>query len=431
MGAGGGSSVSLLQRFALVSLVVFAALGVGLNYRFSQSIEETAIDGAVQTAQDTLQARLIAQVPRDKLKSAMVDDDKRRAFERALATGVLSQRTVRVKVWDEWGRVIYSSDKHIIGEKFPLKDELKDAIAGKPEAEISSLTSAENRGDRALGSKLLEVYLPIRYPHDPHVYGVFEIYQLYAPVARQIADTERMVTINLSAGLLVLYLLLFGIVGSGSRTIARQQKALVRYTDELEGSYNQTIASLAAAVDVRDTSTEEHSIRVTELSVALATWLGWNEEAIRAVQRGALLHDVGKIGISDSILLKPGPLTTEEWGEMCKHPVIGYTMLRAISFLDPSLAIVRHHHERWDGTGYPDGLRGDEIPESARLFAVVDAYDAITADRPYRRGSSHSVAMEIILGDAGSHFDPRIVSAFADMMDERLALPQRPELVAV
>ena len=428
---GGGHSVSLLQRFALVSLVVFAALGVGLNYRFSQSIEETAIDGAVQTAQDTLQARLIAQVPRTQLKWAMVDADKRRAFERALATGVLSHRTVRVKVWDEWGRVIYSSDKHIIGKRFPLKDELQEAIGGKAAAEVSSLTSAENRGDRTLGSKLLEVYLPIRYPHDPHVYGVFEIYERYAPVARQIAETERMVTINLSAGLLVLYLLLFGIVRSGSRTIARQQKALVRYTDELEGSYNQTIASLAAAVDIRDTSTEEHSVRVTELSVALATWLGWDEEAIRAVQRGALLHDVGKIGISDSILLKPGPLSDEEWGEMCKHPVIGYTMLRAISFLDPSLAIVRHHHERWDGTGYPDGLRGEGIPESARLFAVVDAYDAITADRPYRRGSPHALAMEIILRDAGSHFDPRMAMAFAEMMQERLALPRRPHLVAV
>lgn len=428
---GGINRLSLVQRFALVSFVVFVALGFGLYYRLSQSIEETAIDAAVQTAQDTLQDRLIAQVPRQQLKWAMVRADKRKAFEKALATGVLSQRTVRIKVWDEWGQVIYSSDQRIIGKKFPVKDELKRAIEGKTAAEVSSLTSAENRGDRTLDRKLLEVYLPIRYPHDPHVYGVFEIYQRYAPVANQIARTERMVTLNLSAGLLLLYLLLFGIVRSGSRTIARQQRALVRYTDELEESYNQTIASLAAAVDVRDSSTEEHSMRVTELSVALATWLGWDAEAIRALERGAMLHDVGKIGISDAILLKPGPLTDEEWDVMCRHPVIGYDMLRAILFLDPALAIVRHHHERWDGTGYPDRLQGEEIPESARLFAVVDAYDAITADRPYRRGSPHSMAIEIILRDAGTHFDPGMATAFAEMMQERSARTQRPHLVAV
>jgi HD-GYP domain-containing protein (c-di-GMP phosphodiesterase class II) len=130
-------------------------------------------------------------------------------------------------------------------------------------------------------------------------------------------------------------------------------------------------------------------------------------------------------------LLKPGPLSEEEWAIMCKHPVIGYEMLRSISFLDPALAIVRHHHERWDGAGYPDGLRGEEIPEGARLFAVVDAYDAITADRPYRQGSPHSVAIEIILRDAGTHFDPAMAREFVQMMHERQEKTQRPHLVAV
>jgi HD-GYP domain-containing protein (c-di-GMP phosphodiesterase class II) len=140
---------------------------------------------------------------------------------------------------------------------------------------------------------------------------------------------------------------------------------------------------------------------------------------------------VGKIGISDRILLKPGALTDEEWKEMRRHPVIGYNMLRSTSFLDPSLPIVRHHHERWDGTGYPDGLRGEAIPLPARLFAVVDAYDAITADRPYRRGAPHSAAIETILRDAGTHFDPHMAAAFAEMMRERLSQRERPHLVAV
>ena len=128
--------------------------------------------------------------------------------------------------------------------------------------------------------------------------------------------------------------------------------------------------------------------------------------------RGALLHDVGKIAIPDSVLLKPGPLTEEEWAIMKQHTLIGYNMLKSIKFLHPSLDIVKYHHERWDGKGYPEGLKGEEIPISARIFALVDAFDAITSARVYKEETSIERAREIIAEDAGKHFDPHVVEAF-------------------
>jgi HD-GYP domain-containing protein (c-di-GMP phosphodiesterase class II) len=223
----------------------------------------------------------------------------------------------------------------------------------------------------------------------------------------------------LGGGLFILYVLLFGIVRSGSRTIVRQQRQLQRYTSDLEDSYSQTIASLAAAVDARDSSLEQHSQRVTELTVALGRWLKLPEEQLRALEHGALLHDVGKIGISDLILLKEDRLDEYEWTQMRRHPEIGYYMLRDIAFLESALPLILHHHERWDGTGYPYGLKGEAIPLSARLFAVVDAYDAITSNRPYREAASHEEAMGKLWDGAGTHFDPAMVLAFSQMMENR------------
>jgi putative nucleotidyltransferase with HDIG domain len=217
-------------------------------------------------------------------------------------------------------------------------------------------------------------------------------------------------------GLLVLYLLLFGVVRAGSNTIKRQQEQLVGYTRDLEQSYTETIGSLAAAVDARDSTTEQHSKRVTEMAVNLGRWIGMSSDELRDLERGALLHDVGKIGVSDRVLNKPGKLNEAEWAEMRQHPVIGHEMLHNVSFLQAALPVVRHHHERWDGKGYPDRLRGEWIPRSARLFAVIDVYDALTSDRPYRAAMRSDQAMAVLREGSGSHFDPYMVDAFEKML---------------
>jgi HD-GYP domain-containing protein (c-di-GMP phosphodiesterase class II) len=165
-------------------------------------------------------------------------------------------------------------------------------------------------------------------------------------------------------------------------------------------------------LDLRDRETEGHSRRVTELTVKLAKTLGMSDDEIIHIRRGALLHDMGKIGVPDSILHKPAKLTDEEWAIMRRHPQLAYDMLFIIEYLRPALEIPLNHHEKWDGTGYPRGLKGEEIPIVARLFAVVDVWDALTSDRPYRPAWSQDEALAYIREQSGKHFDPQVVDLF-------------------
>lgn len=169
---------------------------------------------------------------------------------------------------------------------------------------------------------------------------------------------------------------------------------------------------LCSALDMRDRVTQGHSQRVAGLSLAVAQQLGIDGEELVDIERGAILHDIGKITLPDEILSKPGPLTAEEWERMRRHPESGYCMVKDVPFLRKASEIVRTHHERYDGSGYPEGLKGGEIPLGARIFAVVDAYDAITSDRPYRRARSHEEALEEIRLHTGTQFDPAVVEAF-------------------
>lgn len=188
--------------------------------------------------------------------------------------------------------------------------------------------------------------------------------------------------------------------------------------DKLRDAYDATIEGWARALDLRDHETEGHSRRVTELTVRIAERMGFSEEELVHIRRGALLHDIGKMGIPDAILNKPGPLDEQEWTIMRSHPTLAVELLRPIAFLAPALAIPWCHHEKWDGTGYPRGLRGEEIPLAARIFAVVDVYDALTSDRPYRAAWSPERALAYIREQAGRHFDPEVVEVFLSLAAE-------------
>ena len=195
---------------------------------------------------------------------------------------------------------------------------------------------------------------------------------------------------------------------------------ILAMTRQLTETYDGTLEALVLALDARDRETKGHSLRVTEYVLTIAKELGVPEGSAEWVemQRGALLHDVGKIGVPDYILHKPGPLTPEEWDEMKRHPHIGQSMLRDISFLSGAAAIVYAHHERYDGKGYPRGLAADEIPLGARIFAVADTFDAMTSDRPYRKALPPEVARDEILKHSGTQFDPRVVQAFLLVYDK-------------
>ncbi|MFN8400869.1 MAG: HD domain-containing protein [Anaerolineales bacterium] len=203
----------------------------------------------------------------------------------------------------------------------------------------------------------------------------------------------------------------------------RQAKEIKEAYDMLELTYDQTLASLTAALDARDRETEGHSMRVTKLAVKLGESLGYNAKQLKILERGSLLHDIGKIGISDTILHKPGPLTEKEWEIMRLHPDIGARIVEGIPFLEETIPLIKHHQERWDGTGYPGKLKGTDIPELARLFSVIDAFDALTSNRPYRQKISKDEAIEYLKEMSGIHFDRAMVTYFETLLN------QNPELL--
>ena len=187
---------------------------------------------------------------------------------------------------------------------------------------------------------------------------------------------------------------------------------LDRALNSLEGAYRSTLKALTAALETRDSETHGHSERVVSYSLRLGREYGLNSEEMKSLEFGSLLHDIGKIGVPDSILRKPAKLTEEEWVRMREHPLHGQQILRGIEFLQGAARVVAQHHEQWDGSGYPVGLRGEDIDVCARIFAVADAFDAITSDRVYRRGKSYEAAAQELDDWAGRQFDPKVVEAF-------------------
>jgi HD-GYP domain-containing protein (c-di-GMP phosphodiesterase class II) len=187
---------------------------------------------------------------------------------------------------------------------------------------------------------------------------------------------------------------------------------------ELRHAYNRTLEGWSHALDLRDEETRGHSQRVTDLAVRLARAVGMSEEQVGYVRWGALLHDIGKMGVPDAVLLKPGKLDDDEWQLMRMHPVYAYNLLMPIEFLHPALDIPYCHHEKWDGSGYPRGLRGEEIPLAARLFAVIDIWDALRSDRPYRSAWSVEKVRAHLESLAGSHLDPAAVELFFRVIDD-------------
>ena len=206
---------------------------------------------------------------------------------------------------------------------------------------------------------------------------------------------------------------------ASSRNITERKEAeeqLQHAHADLQDAYDRTIEGWVRALDLRDRETEGHTQRVTNMTEKLARGLGYTDEEIVHIRRGALLHDMGKMGIPDEILQKPGPLTDDEWVIMRRHPEMAHQMLSKIQYLKEAIIIPYYHHERWDGSGYPHKLKGEEIPLQARMFAVVDVWDALTSDRPYRKRMPQNEVIEYLHKEAGRLFDPQVVEKFISLL---------------
>jgi HD-GYP domain-containing protein (c-di-GMP phosphodiesterase class II) len=211
-------------------------------------------------------------------------------------------------------------------------------------------------------------------------------------------------------------------------SLQSSKSELIRAHEDTVQAYDRTIEGWCKALELRDNVTEGHTQRVTDLTLLIAREMDIDEERLVHIRRGALMHDIGKMAIPDAILKKPSSLNSNEWNEMRRHPSYAYDMLSQISYLAPSLAIPHCHHEKWDGTGYPRGIKGQEIPLEARIFAVADVWDAIRSDRPYREAMSAAKALHYIEENRGRHFDPHVVDAFKNIYDKYLCnMPSSPD----
>ncbi|MFH1446705.1 MAG: HD domain-containing phosphohydrolase, partial [Chloroflexota bacterium] len=247
------------------------------------------------------------------------------------------------------------------------------------------------------------ILAPMKY--EGQVFGVLQV-QSYRLDAFKQEDIELLSALAAVAAITI----------QNARLINEAQRSAGR----LAVAYDATIEVWARALTLRDKEAEGSLQRVTEMTLRLARKMGVSDSEIEHMRRGALLHDVGKMGISDSILLKPGQLTEQEWQLMRRHPDFAYELLSSIAFLLPALDIPYCHHEKWDGSGYPRGLKGEDIPLAARIFAVVDVWDALLSDRPYRPAFSKDRALKYIKDQPGKHFDPQVVKAFLDMVTTSL-----------
>jgi putative nucleotidyltransferase with HDIG domain len=259
---------------------------------------------------------------------------------------------------------------------------------------------------------VLAVYAPLAFEGEADVAAAVEIHQAYGPIADRIESSQTVVYVAVAGALGFLYAVLLAIVGRGSAAMSRQRHHLMLRSQELKRSHDSLLQMLSAALDLRDQATKGHTLRLARLALAIGSELGFSDEELSHLEQAAMLHDMTKLELPKVILDKAGPLTDSEWQKIQRHPEVGYEMVRNAPFLQEAGQIILCHHERYDGGGYPRGLRGEEIPLAARAFAVADTYDAMISDRPYRKAVSHATAVREIKGSAGTQFDARVVEAF-------------------
>lgn len=325
---------------------------------------------------------------------------------------------VDFKIWTTDQVLAYAfSDKSKVGERFQDNPELREALeSGDVEFEFEQMGKTENLDLHDRG-KLLELYVPVR--HDGRIAGVIEIYRKL-PLSSSALVQDLSVASGALLLPLLLFLFLYGQFSLAAKELVRNNRRLDMTNQALTSSYMDAIRSLTSALELRDKETEGHSERVVALSVLIGQRMGLDQDVLVRLVIGAYLHDVGKIGVPDSILLKPGRLTDEERSVMQTHVRKGLEIIGKIGFLEEGKEVVAGHHERFEGGGYPQGISGEEIPLTARIFALVDVFDALRSKRPYKDPFSYEESSRIIREDAGRHFDPAVVEAFQSIREEEI-----------
>jgi putative nucleotidyltransferase with HDIG domain len=400
--------------FAVLSLLLVGLTGLGLSFYLAQTIKDSEIDHAAEQAEERATPLIMAHLSPGQA-TAPLTGEQYSEFDSVVQDDIISADTIRVRLWGQDGTLLYSSDSPgRVGEDFPVERRLEAAFNGSTSSQV-----ADNPGD--LGgpvgidsSSVLAVYTPLTFEGATEVAAALEIHQAYAPIASRIDRAQTIIYVAVAAALGFLYAGLLAAAGRSSAVVSRQRGQLMQRTRELKRSHDSLLQILSAALDLRDQATKGHTLRLARVALAIGEELGFSDADLNHLEQVAMLHDMTKLELPRAILEKAGPLTADEWDKVQKHPELGYQMVRNAPFLQEAGEIILCHHERYDGGGYPRGLTGEEIPLASRVFAVADAYSAMTSDRPYRKAVSHTTAIEEIKSGRGTQFDPKVVEAFLE-----------------
>jgi putative nucleotidyltransferase with HDIG domain len=405
--------------FALWSAVVLAVFTVVITLVATRQIEGLVVTSSAKSMAAAVNGMIVHTLSDEQLHALRTTDLTQ--FDSVIADSIKTSDIRAVKIWNRENTVVYSSfDKGEVGRVYPDYENLRSALDGDVVWNADTGDKDESRVEaEAFGGDVVEVYAPIQSSPGGEVFGVFEVYQNYTPVRGMVVSSLVGVWGISALAAILLYVVQLRIVMSAAVRLKQSEAEAVRVNERLEDSLRDleehsvgTLQALTSAVDAKDSYTARHSLGVTDYAVAAGRHLGLDDVQIASLERAALLHDIGKIGTAEAILLKPRQLTREEYLAVQEHSDMGASIIESIPFLKDLVPIVRHHHERWDGGGYPDGLSGENIPRLARVLSVADAYDAMTSDRPYRRAMKVGAAREELERGVGTQFDPAVVTAF-------------------
>lgn len=323
------------------------------------------------------------------------------------------------KLWAKDGTLVYAFRDHAsMGRTFPETRELAKTLATGTTSALTDPDGGGQHPDLKQYGNVVAMYAPVKV--DGKVEGAVEVYRK-APRFRPLKEHIVLVVLVAVLIFLLLYLLLSGEFKKAASELIGKERKLESAYRSIGISYIDTIRSLIKALELRDMETEGHSERVVALSVYIGEKLHLSEQELDRLILGSYLHDIGKIGVPDAVLLKPGLLDPEERVAIQTHVPKGIEIIRDIAFLSPAAEVLLNHHERWDGNGYHTGLKGEEIPITARIFSLVDALDALTSNRPYRKALSFQEARDIIKEERGKHFDPSVVDVFLQIREQEIA----------
>lgn len=412
--------LGLVEHFALRSLVIVVLMVGALGFAVSSTVQDIFVSQAARTAQVNANA-LIIHHTEGGLDAPL--EGKAKTELDLVVEDLQVAEVLAVKLWNRDGVLVYSSDAEDVTGVTYDDDDIYTALAGEVASKIETEGDEENINQVEKHGSVIEVYAPL-VDDAGEVQGVFEIYQSFAPVLADIRRSNAIIWGVILIGSVLAYVMQVRMVQNASRRLMDTEAQVKKVNSRLQSSLAQieehslgTLQALTTAVDAKDSYTASHSLSVTDYAVVIGRRLGVSREELDLLERAGLLHDVGKIGVPEALLLKPGRLTAEEFEIVKEHSPAGAHIIESIPFLQEIVPVVKHHHERWDGTGYPDGLAGQRIPKLARILAVADAFDAMTSDRPYRPAMRIAPARQEMIRYRGIQFDPAAVDALLEALD--------------